>query len=98
MNAKQIIDASTKQLGEFYTTTREADGNAYQLYLDIADGSLMVNTEGSTNSWLQRDDGSLVLLTQHAYPAGTDPGEESEDGYSLWVDEIERMIAAKLAP
>ena len=91
-----IIKRGVKQIDEYYECTLDADGNTHQLYLDLDDGSLRVNTEASTNSWLQRDEGGLVLLCQTCYPVGSDMGDACDDDRSEFDDEIERLVSEAL--
>lgn len=40
-------------------------GSHFSLYLDLDDDSLMVDTQADSNSWRQRDDGSLVRIATY---------------------------------
>lgn len=81
-------------------------GRCYtRVYLDLRDLSLFVSTEVSCNTWLHRDDGSLVEIT-HDSGWGADLTDEelawleqdglSEFGYPEWFDEIVSAIATVL--
>lgn len=79
------------------------DGTSYQLYLDLRDGSIFENQEVSDQSWLQRDDGSLVRIAsvsgycdipeEECY---TDGCSLSDYGWADWLEEIEARIAQAL--
>ena len=92
---------------EFFTGIASCDyydGMSYQLYLDTDDNTLSIQQEVSSNSWLQRDDGSLVQI--HAVSGYADtPADErytdgcdlSDYGYGEWIDMIEQQIVQALA-
>jgi hypothetical protein len=80
--------------GEYY------DGSSWQLYLDLDDGSLMIHQEVSSQSWLQREDGSLVQLAEVSGYCDTPADERYTDGcdlcdygYPEWLDMISERIA-----
>lgn len=79
------------------------DGTSYQLYLDLDDNSLRIHQEASDQSWIQRDDGSLVQIHKVSgycdIPAAeryTDGCDIMDYGYADWIDNIEAAIAAAL--
>lgn len=100
-----IIEANDSILREFFTGLASCeyyDGRSWQLYLDLDDDSLMIHLEASDQSWLQRDDGSLVQILRVSGYCDTPADERySEDGctsledfgYSEWLDKIETRIA-----
>ena len=84
--------------GEYY------DGNSHQLYLDLDDDTLSIYTEASGNSWLQRDDLSLIQIAE---TSGSDDGLSADErytddcdindyGYIHWLDMIEDKIAERI--
>lgn len=99
--------ANAGALEEFFAgcaSGKYYDGLSYQLYLDTDDWSLSIHQEVSSNSWLQRDDGSLIQVHQvsgycdipedERYSEGCDINDY---GYADWLGEIEAQIAARLA-
>lgn len=79
------------------------DGMSHQLYFDCDDNTLSIHTESSSNSWLQRDDGSLVQVDRVNGYCDTPEEERYTDGcdlddygYSDWLDIIENKIAVSL--
>lgn len=109
MTTAQNIIADAKNeavLVEFFEGIASCDyydGTAYQLYLDLDDNSLMINREASDQSWLQRDDGSLIKLTSVSGYADTPTDERYTDdcdlndyGYGEWIDQIEASIEQAL--
>jgi len=75
------------------------DGMSHQLYLDLDDDTLLDHLEASDQSWLQRDDGSMVRLLQVSGYADTPEAERYTDdcdlndyGYSDWLDEVRAHI------
>jgi hypothetical protein len=71
--AKDIIDddGNSSVLENFFTSQASGDyydGNSYQLYFDLGDNSLFEHMEASDQSWLQRNDNSLIqILTVCGY-------------------------------
>jgi hypothetical protein len=84
--------------GEYY------DGSSWQLYLDLDDDSLMIHQEVSSQSWLQRDDGSLARIDTVSGYCGT-PAEElysdgcdlCDYGYPEWLAMMRVRIAEALS-
>ncbi len=80
--------------GDYY------DGSSYQLYLDLDDESLREHHEASDQSWIQRDDGSLVQLSRISGYCDI-PAEEryteacnlDDYGYAAYLDELQSKIA-----
>ena len=79
------------------------DGLSHQLYIDTDDNTLSINTEASDNSWLQRDDGSLIQVLRVSGYADTPEDERYTDGcdindygYAEWIDQVETKIAEAL--
>lgn len=76
------------------------DGTSHQLYLDTDDYTLRIHQEASDQSWLQRDDGSLIRICQVSGYADTPADERYTDdgcdlndyGYADWLDMIEAKI------
>lgn len=75
------------------------DGTSYQLYLDLNDGEIFENHEVSSNSWLERTDGSLIqILTVSGYDDTpedelyNDECDISDYGFAEWLDEVESKI------
>lgn len=107
--AQEIISSSTNEavLVEFFTGIASCnyyDGMSYQLYLDRDDNTLSIHQEVSNQSWLQRDDGSLVQVecvcgycdipVDERYTDGCDLNDY---GYGEWIDMIEQKIDTALA-
>lgn len=81
------------------------DGLSHQLYLDRDDDTLLINTEASDNSWLQRGDGSLIqVLRVSGYcdiPADeryTEGCDLYDYGYADWLDMVKDEIKTALTP
>lgn len=98
-----IIESNKGVLMEYFKGIASGDyydGNDHQLYLDLDDNIISENTEASENSWLQRDDGSLVKI--HSTQGYCDlPDDELYNeaessiydfGYSEFLEEIETII------
>lgn len=106
--AKDILDNNSEELVKYYKFFLTGNGGQTycRLYLDLDDGSLFESCEASCNTWLQRDDDSLIILHGHnSY--GADLNEEelewleedgvSDFGFQEWIDnEIEPAIEAAL--
>lgn len=80
------------------------DGMCYRLYLDLDDNSIMESVEASENTWMQRDDGSLVEIARACgycdTPADeryTDGCDLSDYGYAEWLDSLESTISDAIA-
>jgi hypothetical protein len=109
MDATQIIGTAVNQavLIEFFEGIASCsyyDGLAYQLYLDTDDNTLSIHVEASNNSWLQRDDASLLRITSVSGYADIPADERYTDGcdicdfgYTDWLDQIEQSIAQAIA-
>ena len=103
-SAADIIDTDANQstLVTFFTGIASCDyydGTSYQLYLDLDDNTLSINQEASDQSWLHRDNGSLVMLTKVSGYSDTPEDERYTDecdlndyGYGEWIDMIEQKI------
>jgi hypothetical protein len=98
-----IIEKNESVLVEFFTGIASCDyydGMSYQLYLDLDDDTLMIHQEASDQSWLQRDDGSLLQITRvsgycdipenERYSEGCDLNDY---GYGEWIDMLSDEIA-----
>lgn len=98
------LDVNKPVLDEFFTGIASCDfydGLSHQLYLDLDDMTLSINTEASDNSWLQRDDGSLIQIyrvsgycdTPEEERYNTERGDWLPDfGYQEWLDELAQRI------
>lgn len=80
------------------------DGSSHQLYLDLWDGSIFEHQEVSDQSWLQRDDGSLIQISRISGYADIPEDERYEDGcdlenygWSAFLDQIEGRIEQALS-
>ncbi len=107
--AEEIIEKNADVLGEFFAGLASCDyydGTSYQLYLDLDDNTLFIHREASDQSWLQRDDGSLVQVLRvggycdipenERYDA--DRGDDLNDlGYSEWMDEVRGKIETAIS-
>ena len=97
-----IIDANSQILEQFFVGIASCDycdGLSYQLYLDTYDKTFSINIEASDNSWLQRDDSSLIQIARFSGYCDTPEDERYTDecdlsdyGYSEWLDEIRLKI------
>lgn len=97
-----IIEANSAILEQFFIGIASCDyydGLSHQLYLDTDDNTLSINTEVSDNTWLQRDDGSLIKVAHVNGDCDTPEDERYTDecslsdyGYSEWLDEIRTKI------
>jgi len=108
-NAYDIIntDANINVLGTFFAGMASGDyydGLCYRLYLDTTDGSITEHVEASENSWLQRDDGSLVEIAKACGYTDTPDSDRYADGddladygYGDWLDMIEAKVAEAIA-
>lgn len=100
--ADAIMDNNADILQAFFTGLASCDyydGMSHQLYLDLDDDTLLDHLEASDQSWLQRDDGSMVRLLQVSGYADTPADERYTDdcdlndyGYSEWLDEVRARI------
>jgi hypothetical protein len=109
MDASQIMGTADNQavLTEFFKGVASCDyydGMSYQLYIDLDDMSLSINQEVSDQSWLQRDDGSLVKIASVSGYTDTPEDERYTDGcdimdygYAEWILEIEEKISNAIA-
>jgi hypothetical protein len=107
--ANEIVnsDANAPVLTEFFIGIASCDyydGTCYQLYLDTDDDSLSISRQASSNSWMQRDDGSLVIVCQISGYADTPESERYVDGcdindygYAEWLEQMEAKIVDALA-
>lgn len=99
-----IIEKNAQVLEDFFKGLASCDyydGLSHQLYLDLDDMTLSINTEASDQSWLQRDDGSLVQILRVSGYADTPEDERydaergddiSDYGYSDWLEVVEQKI------
>lgn len=95
-------EANQEILEEFFTGIASCeyyDGSCYRLQLDTDDDSLSIDREASTNTWLQRDDGSLVMIWQISGYSDTPEAERYTDGcdlcdygYTEWLDQVAEKI------
>ena len=79
------------------------DGTSYQLYLDLDDDSIHVHHEVSDQSWIQRDDGSLVKLDSVSGYCDIPEDERYTEGcnlddygYGEYLDQLQIKIAEAL--
>lgn len=106
-SAQQIIETYGATCEDFFRGLLVGNsGQTYcRLYLDLNDHSLFESCEPSCNTWLHRDDGSLVEIYAHnSYGMGlTDDEMEhlreagvSDFGYAEWLDAVEDGIETAL--
>lgn len=107
--AQEIISTAANEavLVEWFSgiaSCEYLDGSSYQLYLDLDDNTLSINQEASDQSWLQRDDGSLVMISKVSGYSDTPEDERYTDecdlndyGYGEFVDQIEEKITEVLS-
>ena len=105
MNARDIFDLGNnwETLSNFYKGLLIGNGGQTycRLYLDLQDNTLFEDCEASCNTWLHRDDGSLVEIVAHN-SFGIDLSQEelewleidglSDFGYQEWLGEIEEKV------
>ena len=79
------------------------DGLSYQLYIDADDNTLSIHQEISSNSWLQREDGSLIRVWEVSgycdipqHERYTDGCDLSDYGFYAWQNELSQRIAEAL--
>lgn len=104
--ADLIMERNADVLEEFFKGIAAGDyydGMSHQLYLDTDDDSMLDHLEASDQSWLQRDDGSLIqLLHVNGYsdmPADeryTDDCDLNDYGYGDWLDHVRDLVADAL--
>ncbi len=104
----KIIAANAAVLESFFAGVASCDyydGTCYQLYLDLDDMTLFENQEASDQSWLQRDDGSLVQILRVSGYADTPQeerynaqrGDDIRDfGYSEWLEFVSDKISGAI--
>ncbi len=102
--AAEVIEENAAILESFFAGVASCDyydGTSHQLYLDLDDMTLFENQEASDQSWLQRDDGSLVQILSVSGYADTpkeerynaERGDDIRDyGYSEWLEHVEQKI------
>lgn len=108
ITAAEIIDTCNEAVSNFYKSMMiGCGGQCYsRLYLDLIDMTLFESVEPSCNSWLHRDDGSLIEVA-HDSGWGADLTDDelawleqdglSEFGFTDWVnDQLEPLIDAAL--
>lgn len=101
LDPREIIDNNLAVLEQFFigiTSGDYYDGTSYQLYVDLRDGELFENHEASDSTWLQRRDGSLILIESasgygDAADGWTDSADIDDFGFADWLDDVERKIA-----
>jgi len=100
-------EANAAVLEEFFSGLASCDyydGLSYQLYVDTRNDSLLIHQEASDQSYLIRDDGSLLLVRKVSGYSDLPENERyrkkdhllSDFGYADWLDEIELEIASIL--
>lgn len=104
---EKIMEKNSAVLEEFFigiASCNYYDGRSHQLYLDLNDDTLMIHMEASDNSWLQRDDGSLVQVQRVSGYCDTPEDERYTDdcslsdfGHSEWLDQVRDRIAEAVA-
>lgn len=104
--ADLIMERNASTLQAFFVGLASCDyydGMSHQLYLDTDDDSMLDHLEASDQSWLQRDDGSMMqLLRVSGYcdtPADeryTDDCDLNDYGYSDWLDQVRGLVSAAL--
>lgn len=104
--AELIMERNAHVLEEFFKGIASGDyydGMDHQLYLDADDDSMLDHLEASDQSWLQRDDGSLIrLLHVNGYsdtPEAeryTDECDLNDYGYGDWLDHVRDLVSDAL--
>jgi hypothetical protein len=103
----EILENNEKVLREFFVgiaSNNYYDGLSHQLYLDLNNNKIFIICEVSDNTWLQRDDGSLLLVAkvngysdipeEEWYTEGCDLYDY---GYQEWLENIELTVEDILA-
>jgi hypothetical protein len=80
------------------------DGASHQLYMDMDDMTFFISHEASDNSWLEREDGTLVrILTINAYANDEDeePYNDKECnlydyGFAEFIENIKELVSKLL--
>lgn len=72
-------------------TNAYGGGSSHQLYLDMDNDSLLISEQPTSQSWLQRNDGSLVRIASYSNPdsAECEPYDDWEANYR---DELETTL------
>ncbi|MDX8400822.1 MAG: hypothetical protein R8K20_11345 [Gallionellaceae bacterium] len=106
MTATKIIENNIGTVVDYFEGVASCDyydGLCRRLYLDLDDNSISESTEASENTWLQRDDGSLVEIARISGYCDTPDDERYTDGcdlmdygYDVWVGELEGKINAAI--
>lgn len=102
-----IMDANEDTLTEFFAGIASCDyydGTSYQLYLDLDDDTLLIHQEVSDQSWLQRDNGSLIQVLRVSGYCDIPEDERYADGCDLsdygqsdWLDQVRDRIAEAIS-
>ncbi len=104
--AAAILEANSAVVEAFFLGLASGDyydGTSYQLYLDLDDDSLLEHQEASDQSWLQRDDGSLVQISRISGYCDIPEDERYTEGcnlddygYGEYLDQLQIKIAEAL--
>ena len=102
-----IINDNMDVLKEYFEGIASCDyydGLSHQLYLDLDDNTININTEVSSNTWVQRNDGTLIQLVEtsgysdipedECYVIGCDL---NDFGFQEWMEEMEGIIENQLS-
>lgn len=103
MNGKEIVNDARDVLDEYFAGIASGDyydGTSYQLYLDLDTFEIFEFHEASDNTWLQREDGSLVKIYSVCGYSDLPKNELYNNeydslwdfGYNEWLDELEKKI------
>ena len=105
MTPQNILDANRTKIEKFFAVMAcgsHYNGVCWRLYLDLNDYTLTINREAINQSWLQRDDGSLVRLLQISGDNGSQADQLGCDrkdfGLAKWIDrDLSPALALALA-
>lgn len=99
---KEIIVKNEEVVVEFFhgdVSGHYWNGMCYRLYWDRDDNTFSISIESSSNTWLQRDDNSLVCLwTIEGYETRSEDELFTEDcsiydfGYSEFLEQLEEKM------
>lgn len=101
-----VFEKNQEVLIEYYKNALiGCKGQCYtRLYLDLHDGHIFQNIQASSDTWLQRDDDSLVEIDADAgwgYDLNDDEIEHllndnlSDFGYAEWLNQVAENIQNK---
>jgi hypothetical protein len=104
--AESILEKNKDVLIEFFVGFASCEyynGTSYQLYLDLHDDTMFIHQEASDQSWLQRDDGSIIQIDRVSGYCDIPEDEQYQDGddindfgYDAFIKNVASLIADAL--